>query len=135
MPPESLSSYLGTKVSPVQSREHIEKLLLKVDAQGFRWSRGVGFPGHESLEAGISWKGREIAFRLEVSYENEKEQWQRLRALYWFLKAKIEAIQFGLVDLEQEFMPYLLVKGGQTVYESIGGERLPLLGPGQEVER
>lgn len=123
----SLKSYASTSVSPGQSRDAIQRLLETVGAKGFRWSSSVGYPGHEMLEAGLEWEERPIAFRLEVNFEDQRQHRQMMRALYWYLKAKVEAIQFGLVDLEREFLPYLLVAGGETVFDHLGGAHLKLL--------
>lgn len=135
----SLESYAHTSVSPGRTKEQIEKLLERVGAVGFRWDSGrpqqsdgnsvydVLAHGYEQLTAGLRWNDREIAFRLRIEYLDEKKQRQNLRALYWYLKAKIEAIEFGIVDLEQEFLPYVLVSGDETVYDSLGGPNLRLL--------
>ena len=110
------SAYRGTVVPAHKSRDEMEKILKRVGAEGFRWS---SFGGRETLEAFIKWNEKTIAFRLAVDYTSEREQMQKLRALYWYLKSKLEAIEFGLVDIEQEFLPYLLTKGGRTVYEEL----------------
>lgn len=123
----SLSSYANTNVTPGRSREQIEDLLIKVGAVGFRWSSRTTMPGEEVLEAGLEWQGREVAFRLTVAYEDERQRKQRLRALYWYLKAKVEAIMFGLVDLEREFLPYMLTASGETVFDHLGGQNMRLL--------
>lgn len=130
----NLKSYANTNVSAGQTREQIEHLLLKVGATGFRWSsqlvsgdRYATTPGHEQLEALLNWNEKKIAFRLQVDYTSEPQRKQRLRALYWYLKAKLEAIQFGLVDLEREFLPYLITSSGKTVYEELGGAEMKLL--------
>jgi hypothetical protein len=130
----SLSSYANTSVTPARSKEQIEELLIKVGAVGFRWSSRTTLPGEEILEAGLEWNGREVAFRLTVTYEDDRERKQRLRALYWYLKAKVEAIMFGLVDLEREFLPYLLTADGETVFDHLGGQNMRLLaGPKEAV--
>ena len=133
MPRESLKSYAYTRVAPGKSKEQIEALLVRVGAVGFRWVSHVG--SNEVLEAGLEWKGRQLAFRLQVSFESGDERKQKLRALYWYLKAKVEAIEFGLVDLEQEFLPALLTSSGETVYEHLGGENMQILAlpEGQEI--
>jgi hypothetical protein len=123
----SLASYANTGVPPGRSKEQIEELLIKVGAVGFRWSSRTTLPGEEVLEAGLEWQGREVAFRLKVTYEDERERKQRLRALYWYLKAKVEAIIFGLVDLEREFLPYMLTASGETVFDHLGGQNMRLL--------
>ena len=124
-----MKSYADTNVSPGRTKEQIESLLLKVDATGFCWSTQLptSAPGYERLEAALDWNDKQIAFRLEVAYDDERQKRQRLRALYWYLKAKIEAIQFGLVDLEREFLPYLITASGKTVYEELGGVDMKLL--------
>jgi hypothetical protein len=120
----TLKSYASTSVTPAQSRANVEDLLIKVGAKGFRWSSSVGYPGRESLEAVVEWEERELAFRLEVLFEDERQRKQKMRALYWYMKTKIEAVQMGLVDMEHEFLPYLLGKDGRTMYEQIR-ETLP----------
>ncbi len=112
----ALQSYANTAVPSHRSKEQVEELLKKVGAVGFRWS---SFGEQETLEAGLEWDGGKMAFRLVVNYEDDREHKQKLRALYWYLKAKVEAIQFGLVDLEQEFLPYMLTPSGRTVFEEI----------------
>ncbi len=112
----ALQSYANTAVPSHRSKEQVEELLRRVGAMGFRWS---SFGSRETLEAGLEWDGGRMAFRLQVDYEDDREHKQKLRALYWYLKAKVEAIQFGLVDLEQEFLPYMLTPSGRTVFEEI----------------
>ncbi len=53
-------------------------------------------------------------------------------ALFWHIKNLLEAVAFGIVDLEQAFLPYLLVASGQTVYEE-AKPRLEGLMPGDVV--
>ena len=128
----ALESYAQTAVPPGRSKEQIEELLQRVGAVGFRWSSRTAMPGEEILEAGLKWGGKELGFRMTVAYEDDRQRKQRLRALYWYMKAKIEAFQFGLVELEQEFLPYLLTASGQTVYEELGGTNMRLLPAGRE---
>ena len=129
MPSGSLQSYINTNVTPGATKEQVDKLLAKIGAVGFQWS---SMGNRETLEALLEWNGKKIAFRLHVDYEDEQERKQRLRALYWYLKAKVEAIQFGLVDLEREFLPYLLTASGKTVYDELGGENMRLLAAPKE---
>lgn len=123
---DSLKSYANTQVAPGKSKQQIEDLLVRLGAVGFRWISRIG--SDEVLEAGLEWNGRELAFRLSVTFEDERQRKQRLRALYWYLKAKVEAIEFGLVDLEQEFLPALITSSGETVFEHLGGANMQLLG-------
>lgn len=142
MAQQSLKSYAHTSVGAGRTKEQIETLLKKVGAIGFRWDShipyedefGVGAEGDEQLSALIQWHGRKLAFRLRIEYVTEREQRQNLRALYWYLKAKIEAIEFGIVDLEQEFLPYMLAPSGKTVYDELGGSSVRLLAAPNEEE-
>ena len=123
MSKSALKSYANTTVSPHRSKEQIEELLQRVGATGFVWK---SFTGEETIQALLEWQGKKLGFQIEIRYEDERERKQRLRAMYWYLKSKIEAIQFGLVELEREFLPYLLTQSGRTVFEEIG-ENLPTM--------
>lgn len=70
----------------------------------------------------------------EAAYEQAVRQ--RWRALALVVKAKLEAVESGIVTFEQEFLPHILLPGGQTVYEAaapgieaqyLGGAPAPLL--------
>lgn len=45
---------------------------------------------------------------------------QRWRALALVVKAKLEAVDAGIVSFEEEFMAHLVLPGGQTVFERVG---------------
>lgn len=136
----ALRSYVHTSVSAGRSKENIELLLRRVGAIGFRWDSGLpgldseGASGFEQLAARIKWHGHDLAFRLRIEYANDRGQRQNLRALYWYLKAKIEAIEFGIVDLEQEFLPYMLAPSGQTMYDELGGSEVLMLSAPEDEE-
>jgi hypothetical protein len=81
----------------------------------FRWPRPESTP---------------LAFRFTIAFDSPTKRAQMLRVLYWYLKSKIEAIEMGLVDLEQEFLPQMLTQGGRTVYESVQDRGMEqLVGP------
>jgi hypothetical protein len=44
---------------------------------------------------------------------------QRWRALFAVVKAKLAAVEAGIVSLEQEFLPHIVVAGRETVYEAM----------------
>lgn len=121
----SLPSYAQTRVQPGQSRDSIEKLLTRIGVDLFRWTTMAGTEGIE-----FRWPRPEsspVAFRFLIHFDSPTKRAQMLRVLYWYLKSKVEAIEFGLVDMEQEFFPQMLTPGGQTVYEAVqdsGMERL-----------
>lgn len=124
----SLRSYAQTNVSPGQSRDVIEKLLGRIGVDAFRWTNTVQAEGIEFM-----WprpEGAPIGYRLVIHFDAPAKRAQMLRALFWYLKAKIEAIEFGLLDTEQAFLPHMLTPGGQTVFERIqDGNVEALIGP------
>ena len=112
------TAYNATRVGVSKTRDDIEKLLAKVGVVGFRWGSDLQNSA-ETIEAALDWKGRHVGFRLTVQYDDEQHRKQVMRALYWYMKSKIEAIEFGLVDLEREFLPYLLTTTGETVADML----------------
>lgn len=61
------------------------------------------------LESGVSGK---VPVRVLIPNipNNEKQRNQAYRLLFWYLKSKFEAVETGLVDFEQEFLPHLMIK-------------------------
>ena len=61
------------------------------------------------LESGASGK---IPVRVLIPNvpDDEKRRNQAYRLLFWYLKSKFEAVETGLVDFEQEFLPHLMIK-------------------------
>lgn len=62
----------------------------------------------------------------ECQQRAEQAARERWRALYLALKAKLVSVETGVETFEEAFLPHLVLKGGQTVLESIR----PQLGPG-----
>jgi hypothetical protein len=59
------------------------------------------------------------------------QEWRRRwRAHVLLIKAKLEFIEGGDTTLEQEFLPYAVMKDGRTVGELINSGGLPLLSAG-----
>jgi len=124
----SLQSYAQTRVTPGQSHDVIEKLLGRIGVELFRWTSAIDREGIEFM-----WprpEGEPVGYRLIICFDSPARRAQMLRALFWYLKAKIEAIEFGLLDTEQAFLPHMLTPGGQTVFERIqDGGMEALIGP------
>jgi len=145
----------GTTVSVEKSRAEIEKLITRYGATSTAFMTA---PGRSVVcfEAG----GRRIMFELKLPDITEKrfqrdgrgsllsppkktEKWeqacrQRWRALALVIKAKLEAVETGISQFEDEFMANIVMPDGQTVsshvrpkiaaaYES--GNMVPLLPP------
>jgi hypothetical protein len=107
----------NTKVAPEKSRQEIERTLIRYGATAF----------HTGWEQGKAWimfraKGREVRFVLplpdRLKNGAEQEERRRWRAMLMVIKAKLEAVQSGIVSFEVEFMPHTVVPGdGRTVHE------------------
>lgn len=55
---------------------------------------------------------------------------QAYRALYWHLKHKFEAVEFGIVTFEEEFLPYFIVKLPSGEQGTLGQYFIPELSHG-----
>lgn len=136
-----LKAFANTKIDVFKTQQDLETLLLKRGITASRWTHFS-----ETKEtAGIvrfefEWqraqqirdvKHQPLSFRIDVEYKGElgpaggqrgTTREQGARALYWHVKNLFDAIDFGIVDLEQAFMPYLVLPSGETAYEKIGGQ-------------
>ena len=136
-----MNSYEATEVSVEKSQAQIRELL-----KGFkvRTIRFTSFPAFALLEFIRELEGEKmVPYRITVlpklrpkarntASELDRAERQVWRVAYWWLKAKLEAIEFGLVEFEREFLPNMLVSDSQgrteTVAEALG-KRLLSMGP------
>lgn len=147
-----------TTVPSDKSRAEIERTLSRYGADQFMygWKEGAAviafraknrhikfvlpLPDKTSREIthdGRNWK--RPPHKVEEAYEQACRQ--RWRALALAIKAKLEAVESGIAEFEEEFMAHIVLPSGETVgqwmrpqiataYE--GGKMPPLLpGPGQ----
>lgn len=131
-----MSTYAArTEVSSEKSRLEIERTLKRYGATSFAY-------GWKADRADIAFEiaNRRVLFHLPLpdpnedhfrltpsrrdqrtpeAREREYEQAvrQRWRALALIIKAKLEAIEAGIVTLEEEFLAHVLLPNGQTVGE------------------
>lgn len=119
-----------TSVPADRSRAEIERTLTRYGADGFAY-------GWEGTIAVIAFRAhnRRIQFRLplpdrddpaftqhsqgyrtEAAARSAYEQAvrQRWRAMALVIKAKLEAVETGIVDFESEFLAHILLPDGQT---------------------
>jgi hypothetical protein len=149
-----------TEVSVLKSRAEIEGLITRYGATSTAFMNG---PGRAMIA--FEAKGRRILFELPLPDQNDRKfthvilgrsntptarspekaaaAWeqacrQRWRALALVIKAKLEAVETGISQFEDEFMANIVMPDGQTVsshvrpkiaaaYES--GNMVPLLPP------
>jgi len=144
-----------TEVSSYKSREEIERTLRKYGATEFAY----GSTANKAL-IGCTLRHRQIRFVLQLPDPMSREfaltpsrQWRRSetdrekaweqsvrshwRSLYIVIKAKLEAVERGIVTFEDEFAMHTVLPGGVTVAELVtpaieqayaDGSPAPLLG-------
>jgi hypothetical protein len=128
-----------TNVSVANSKAEIETIVARYGASGFM----SGWNEDRAMIA-FSMEGRQIRFVLSmpdrndpefryynrgsVTFEREPhvtaEKWeqacrQRWRALALVIKAKLEAVECGISEFDDEFMANIVLPDGRTVSEEI----------------
>lgn len=117
--------YSQTTIPPERTKADIEKLLREHNIEDIQWTT---YQGDATLR--FLWKlevkgvYKEIMFqftppiipatkRVWTGTRTEKVQVQltatSYRLLYWYLKNKLEAVQYGLESLEKEFLSHAVV--------------------------
>ena len=127
-----------TDVSVEKSRAEIETIVRRYGATGFvsGWeddramvqfsasNRKVRFllqlPSQASFRGDV--KVNQYGAKRSRAESTVKEMWeqacrQKWRALVLIIKAKLEAVESGIVTFEQEFFPHVMLPDGSTVYE------------------
>lgn len=113
----------GTRVEVASSRAEIEKLVTRFGAT--RFMIATDSVGHT---AAVQFFAKERMIRLTLSLGQkgpsgtpvpvtDAEARRRWRSLALLLKAKLVAVDDGLVEFEQEFLPNIVMADGVTVYE------------------
>lgn len=123
----------NTTVSSEQSRGEIERTLQRYGADQFMY----GWADTEAI-VGFRCHGRHVKFSLSMPDRNDVEfthhsrgrrtdeaafkQWeqacrQRWRALALIVKAKLEAVELGINEFEDEFLAHIVLPDGSTAGE------------------
>lgn len=128
-----MSTYAkDTSVSTDRSRAEIEKTLTRYGADTFAY----GWAG-DKAQIGFAAHGRHVRFILRMPDKNDPEftltptgkrsrsddqayaAWeqacrQRWRALNLVIKAKLEAVESGISEFEEEFLAHIVLPNGTT---------------------
>jgi hypothetical protein len=127
-----------TKVGSEVSRAEIERTLIRYGASAFQY----GWDG-TAATVGFRLKGRVVKFVLTLPDRQSREFTrtpernlertteardaayeqairQRWRALLLVIKAKLEAVDAGIVSLESEFLAQTMLPTGETIGEWVG---------------
>lgn len=123
----------STSVSPDKSRAEIERTVTRYGADSF----GYGWQDDQAMIT-FRVEGKLVRFMLAMPDRDAEEftltpsrkherhpddafkAWEKgcrqiWRALALVVKAKLEAVEAGIVSFEEEFLPYLVLPNGQTV--------------------
>jgi hypothetical protein len=113
-----------------RTQDELERLLGKHDIRASRWTHYTELsdqPGVVRFE--FEWRrkdGGTLGYRIEVSYKRKAgprggqtgtTREQAARALYWHVKNLLDAVDYGIVELEEAFFPHMLGPGGATIFE------------------
>ena len=119
----SQTPYRNTKVKMDKSQSEVRGLLKKYGVDDIQNTVRSG--GKLSLIfARPDPVGHMNVYRIEVQAltpDTQGEQ-QASRMLYWWMKAKLETISFGIADFETEMLPYQMIhgeQGDQTVAQAV----------------
>ena len=123
----------NTSVSQERSKMEIERILTRYGAEQFVY----GWDG-DLMVVGFKMKNRMIQFKIGKPTEQnigkvrkrygesiqsrtaqklEQAHRQRWRALALVIKAKLEAVESGITEFEQEFLAHIVLPNKQTVGE------------------
>lgn len=147
-------SYRGTSIHWGRTQSDIMKLLNKYDIQDIQFttvSAGttkksglvmeegtiailLTFQKEEELSSGVHGM---VPVRILIPSieDDDRSMNQAYRLLFWYLKSKFEAIETGLVEFAEEFMPHLQIadKGGVgRLWDRFKGGYYKALGSGQQ---
>ncbi len=135
---QGTAPFKGTQVDPADSMAEISKLLKKYGARPVQWTEeGENYQLRFGIMVEIENERREFAIQLtppsfsrrvktydkklqRYIQENVLDSRRGLRLLFFYLKSKLEAIAYGLIDAQEEFLSQIAIPQlGKTVYEVI----------------
>ncbi len=121
---------VNTKVSPASSRVEIERILQRYGATGFLYGWAEG-----SAVVAFEMSGRRVKFVLPILHSaaftqtetgrergqaavttaHEQAIRQRWRALALAIKAKLEIVESGITEFDEEFLAHIVLPGGERI--------------------
>lgn len=109
-------AYSRSKVSVSQSRDKINQLLREWDSNQIRWADDFD---RNVFILEFFWKWEDVTFqaRTTVFLEAKSDGRTEHRVLFNYLKACFTAVESGLMEPGQVFLPMLVGPDGRTVGE------------------
>lgn len=112
---KSKTPYSNTKVTWLMTQGQLISLLAKY---GITDTRFTNYGGHAYIEFILPEKRWPIRLSIPIDSQDLQRTNVRWRMLYWYLKAKMEAMRFGIANLETEWLPFIAI-GDKTVAEQL----------------
>lgn len=124
----------GTEVNVSGSQQEVGRIFSRYDVETYAFGAA---PGQATVEFVLAGRPVRVVVPLpkrpesptftnpNTGRENDAiKPWEqavreRWRCLVLLLKANLEAVELGLLDVEQAFMPYLVTKDGRTLGEIV----------------
>lgn len=153
---KAFKAYANTSVNWGKSQADIMKLLAKYDIDEVRFTtlnaETVNQTGMQmedntfailleffkttELSTGL---GGKVPIKIIIPNisDDEKQKNQAFRIFYWYLKTKFEAIDSGLVEFEEEFMPHIAIGKGNplsNMYQVFKDKMLPQIVSGKSAD-
>ena len=138
MAKKKLSPYANTDVHYAKTQGEIIQLFSKYGIEDIRFT-SLGSAGQLILEftnlVEINKQWVPASVRIVIPGITEKNRNQLHRALFYYLKSKLEALSFEFVEFVKEFFPYLVTRDNTeqatTIYEYLGPQYKLALASGQ----
>ena len=149
----NVKAYQSTNIDWMKSQSAIMKLL---DMRGIRETRFTNISWETAQRAGFEMGEDTSAIMLEFFKPiqladgvggtipiriiipnipiDERKKRQAYRIFYWYLKTKFEAIDTGLIEFEQEFMPHIALgkgSGSGNMWQKFKEKMLPQIVSGK----
>jgi len=131
---QNVKAYKNTSVHWSKSQAEVQKVLEKYNIKETRFTN----LSYESMQrSGIEMSKNTVALMIEFFKittlsngvggkvpiriiipnipDDEKYKNQAYRIIHWYLKTKFEAVETGLIEFEQEFMPHIALGKGSGI--------------------
>lgn len=130
--------YEDTEVPAGQSQDQIREVLRRHEAEGVQfledWGRGrVGF-SFAMYRKHPDGSKRPVAVKMDIALAEDPREWLRLkgderrrtrrnrqvwRALFYYLKSQLEAVEFGLRKFEDAFLADIVAADGRVLGDHV----------------
>lgn len=132
-PAKKTLPYANTKIPAEDTIANLKKLL---KSHGIQDIQETTLSGKSTLRFMLHTENRDVTFEIRppvltapkktynskagkyetVNFPMENQAW---RLVYWYLEAKLKAVEYGLISIEREFLNQMLTSDSRTVGDYI----------------